>query len=255
MSAAADRIDRLDTALFDGVTSQSNIADRMSWLAIQRAIRCRVERYAYLEIGSYLGGSMQAYLVDPSCALIYSIDRRVPVAEDDRPREIWYERNTTELMLRNLERLDADQVGKVRTFDAAVVELDPLDFSVQPAVCFIDGEHTRSAVLADFEFCLRVSRPDAVIYFHDAGVVAAGLADVLAGLRARSIAHAAAKLGGSTFAVELGCENVLRDLRASTVAEDAERWLRREHLKHGVRRVIPRPLLPVARNIASLGRR
>ena len=82
MNAFAARLDTLDTSLFAHIRSQSTDDDKRTWLALQRAVRRLKGPYSYLEIGSYLGGSIQPYLVDPLCRRIYSIDRR-PL---ERPR-------------------------------------------------------------------------------------------------------------------------------------------------------------------------
>ena len=59
------RIERLDLSLFDSVPTQSTAGDRLSWLALQRAVRGATPGYTYLEIGSYNGGSIQQHLLDP----------------------------------------------------------------------------------------------------------------------------------------------------------------------------------------------
>ena len=59
------RVAALDLSLFDAIPSQSSAWDRRSLLACQAAIRQRIGRYVYLEIGSHLGGSLQTHVLDP----------------------------------------------------------------------------------------------------------------------------------------------------------------------------------------------
>ena len=83
MTAFEQRLAALDTTLFDAVPCQLYDDDRRSLLAVQAAVRRRAGAYRYLEIGSYLGGSIQAHLLDPRCERIYSIDNRSAAAPDE----------------------------------------------------------------------------------------------------------------------------------------------------------------------------
>ena len=72
----------LDLGLFAQITSQSTESDKRSLLAVQDAVREIVGpegKYNYLEIGSYLGGSIQPHLIDQRCERIFSIDKRPKV--------------------------------------------------------------------------------------------------------------------------------------------------------------------------------
>ena len=112
------RIQSLDVSLFEKIYSQTGIEDRESLLAIQNTTRNKYAPtpYAYLEIGSHLGGSIQPYLMDPQCSQIYSIDPRPRQQPDDRcPGYIAnYEHNTTERMLELLEKVDKEALPKIK---------------------------------------------------------------------------------------------------------------------------------------------
>ena len=56
------RLEKLDLSLFEKIESQSVPEDKESLLACQFAVRELRSGYNYLEIGSYLGGSIQPYL-------------------------------------------------------------------------------------------------------------------------------------------------------------------------------------------------
>ena len=179
------RIESLDTRLFDRVLAASTSGDRMSLLLLQRCVR-RSSSYVYLEIGSYLGGTIQQILVDSRCLQIYSIDKRPVIQADEMRGEGSYANNSTEQMMTGLRNaFPESQVDKIETFDSDASELNQGQFSPKPNFCFIDGEHTNRAVLSDFLFCLSVCAPDAVIALHDANIIFGGLAQIKRRLRDR----------------------------------------------------------------------
>lgn len=66
-----------DVRLLDHIEAQLLGADKRSLLDVQQAIRECVGQYTYLEIGSYLGGSIQVHLLDPRCKQNFLIDKRL----------------------------------------------------------------------------------------------------------------------------------------------------------------------------------
>src|SRR5580700_9906268 len=100
-SVFADRVAALDTDLFAHIESQTSDSDRKSLLAIHGAIAARAGGFVYLEIGSYLGGTLQVVIADPRCTRVISIDSRPQWSPDDRPGATrWeYTDNSTERML------------------------------------------------------------------------------------------------------------------------------------------------------------
>jgi hypothetical protein len=187
MTNLEDRITSLDVGLFDAVPSQTSLEDRESLLRLQRCVR-RAESYAYLEIGSHLGGTIQPHLADDRCSSIYSIDKR-PLDQPDESRGLWhYPENSTKRMLSGLqEAFPQSSVNKIRTFDADARELDPSTFAPKPELCFIDGEHTDRAVRSDFDFCLRACNRNGIVAFHDADIVVGGLTHIKRELTNRGI--------------------------------------------------------------------
>jgi hypothetical protein len=176
------RIERLDTTLFAQIQSQTTEADRKSLLAIQACTRERFTEYVYLEIGSHLGGSIQPHLLDPKCKKIYSIDKRPSSQPDERGPVYEYRDNSTERMVSLLTAISPESAKKVECIDGDAQFIPPSRISSSPNLCFIDGEHTRAAVVSDFEFCLRVSAAGATIVFHDAQIVFRGLRSVVSRL-------------------------------------------------------------------------
>lgn len=83
MTSLADRIEALDETLFDGVEAQMIYRDKRALLALHGAMAARRTPFAYLEIGSYRGGSLQVLVRDPRCDCVMSIDPRTGQTPDD----------------------------------------------------------------------------------------------------------------------------------------------------------------------------
>ena len=163
MNDIDQRIESLDTSLFDGVLAASTPGDRTSLLLLQRCVR-RSGDYVYLEIGSYLGGTIQQILVDSRCRLIYSIDKRPPIQADEMRGEGSYANNSTQRMMNGLRNAFPEaRLEIITTFHSDASDLDPAQFIPKPDFCFIDGEHTNRAVVSDFSFCLAVCTSDSII--------------------------------------------------------------------------------------------
>lgn len=193
-SEFAERLTRLDPTLWAGVVSSASATDRRTLLALQR--EARRPGYAYAEIGSERGGSLQAHLADPWCARAFSIDLRVSEADDTRGRRSWYEGNTTARMRAELERAQPGCTGKLTTFDAAARDVPPEALEPRPTVVFIDAEHTDRAAKADFDWALAAVRNDGWIAFHDATLVAGAIRRALQELRRAGRAHAGGVAAG-----------------------------------------------------------
>jgi hypothetical protein len=187
------------------VLSQSTDGDKRSLLAIQRAMRetRRAARYVYLEIGSFMGGSLQPHVPDPLCRKIISIDPRPPSLPDERGIAA-YPQNTAENMLRGLARVPGAELAKITTIEAGTGTLDPLSIEPRPDFCFIDGEHTDEAVLRDSRFCESALKGEGWLVYHDANIVYEGLIAFLADLQQRGVVFRACNFEDSVFLIELG---------------------------------------------------
>jgi hypothetical protein len=199
-----DRLEMQDVSLFKAVKSQSTRGDRASWLALQGACAERFGVFDYLEIGSHLGGSLQAMIRDDRVRGIVSIDLRPEQVWDERGKFIRYPGNSTQRMLDNLAQIPDADVEKIHTIDAGTRTLTPDDIPVRPQLAFVDGEHTHEGCLADARFCRSIIPPDAAIAFHDAGIIFSALVRFMAELRADGVAFVAYPLPESVFVVELG---------------------------------------------------
>jgi len=204
-AATFDRsISALDLRLFEQIPSESTSSDRRSMLAYQLATRDLVNGYGYLEIGSHLGGSLQPHLLDPRCERIVSIDKRPAKQPDDRGLNYRYPENSTQRMLELLREVSAEGLHKVSCIDADVRELTPDAVEGPIHLCFVDGEHTDEAVLADFEFCLSVLGESGAVVFHDANVIYNGLTEAVRRLQERRRSFHAYNLPDALFVIELG---------------------------------------------------
>ena len=238
------RIAALDIGLFDLIETQSNAKDRRSWLAVQRAVRDARPSFVYLEIGSYLGGSLQQYLQDPKCRRIYSIDNRTL---DDRHRG-----NSEQVMLDNLRTVAPEEMHKLVCFGTDARCLPDAGIAEPPDICFIDGKHTHEAVLSDFAFCLRRLRERRGHRLSRCRGNARGHQAVPASSQAVGPAyHVAHKLPGDTFVVALWGSPVGSDslIRRIAVATNGERWLWTAGVSGRARRRAPAALRPALASV------
>jgi hypothetical protein len=204
-----ERIERLDLSLFGHIVSQTTEDDRGSFLAVQTVIRRNFPGYAYLEIGSHRGGSLQPHVVDPKCGRIISVDPRPASQNDSRGQRFRYPENNTQNMLDGLKRIPGADISKIRTFETTTAGLTGEMIGVRPHLCFVDGEHTDRAVVGDARFCLSVLAENGAILFHDANVIYGGLQIWLEELRASGRVFRAAVVPGSIFVVDFGSAGYL----------------------------------------------
>lgn len=194
----------LDLKLFEKIPSQSTDEDKQSFLAIQLAVRELFDGYKYLEIGSYLGGSIQPHLLDEKCAKIYSIDKRPPQQPDERGIDYVYQNNSTARMLEHLKKVAEDKLYKLETIDGDTRQMQSYRIEEKIQFCFIDGEHTDEAVVSDFNFCLDVLDENGIIAFHDAQITYNGIAECVRSLEESGRKFRAYSLPHIVFVIEVG---------------------------------------------------
>ncbi len=223
--AIETRVKQLDVSLFDGIKSQSTSDDRRSMLAIQTAVCSRLESFAYLEIGSHLGGSIQPFLLDPRCTRIVSIDKRPTMQPDARGLPFKYAGNSTERMLKNLRGISTDGVSKIATFDVDSSEVATSALQSKMDLCFIDGEHTNAAAERDFAFCKSALAESGVIYFHDCNIVYQAIDAILKRLRASGCLFHAYNLPTSIFVIDFGMNIHEQDSIKEMLSENYKGYL------------------------------
>jgi hypothetical protein len=208
MNQIAQRTEALDVSLFDAILSQTSEWDRRALLALHAAAARLWISFTYLEIGSYLGGSLQALVRDPRCARIVSIDTRPEAPPDNRTSTWTYEGNSTMRMLQLLATVPDADTRKIVTFDVGTDALDVDKLPARPDYCLIDGEHTDQAVLRDAQFCASALDGHGVIAFHDRDMVRSGIHEFLR--QVWSDVSAAVVFNGLVLAVEFGNGAMLR---------------------------------------------
>lgn len=196
-------LSHLDLRLFEKIPSQSTDHDKQSLLACQLAVRELAPGYTYLEIGSYLGGSIQPHLLDPVCQRIYSLDKRPYSQPDARGFDWIYQNNSTARMMELLGEVLPD-TSKIITIDGDTKSIDLSQVTERVDLCFIDGEHTDEAVLSDFKFCLGVLKDNGAIVFHDAQITYNGIAACIEHLQHSGVKFTAYALPNIVFAIEIG---------------------------------------------------
>lgn len=202
MSDFDQRIAALDMGLFEKIPSQTTDADKQTLLACELAVRELKSGFNYLEIGSYLGGSIQPYLLDDRCARVYSIDKRPESQPDARGYDWVYQNNSTKRMLELLK--EVGPTDKVTTIDGDTIAIKPSDVTDKIDLAFIDGEHTDEAVVRDFRFCLDVLAENGAIMFHDAQITYNGIAASIYHLEENGRKFRAYSLPNYAFVIEIG---------------------------------------------------
>lgn len=251
MKTVGERIDALSVDLFEAIPSQTSLATRRSLLAVHRATARRHAEFSYLEIGSYLGGSIQPYLLDRRCRAIYSIDPRPGQQADDRAPGFsrTYTDNSTQRMLELLRGVDASQANKIATFEMDASRVDPSWIPTRPLVALIDGEHTVRAVLSDFAFCMRVLAEGGTVVFDDFSIVYPAVLAICRSLNRQRRRFVTARLEGKIFAIFFDPEKPLLDPFLRRCRSRKRLALPRYRVKLWLKSLLPGPVGTFARAI------
>jgi hypothetical protein len=153
---------------FFPIASQSTPDEKLFLLVAMRLGRMG-GGYSYMEIGSFLGGSLPPFLMDPLCEAALSVDDRGRIQPDERGIRYDYSRFTTRSMLNELARCHIP-TEKLTTFDGsidALMDVAPVSFDV----AFIDGEHTDEACFRDFLWTIPLMKSDSMVMFHDSSFI------------------------------------------------------------------------------------
>ena len=174
------KLDRLDLSQFDPIGSSTLKSDRLALLSIREALCAGgLNRYEYLEVGSAYGGSLQPHVVDPRCSRIFSIDPRPAEQRDERWTDpCHYGENSTQRMLGLLSAIPHADISKIQTFESCSWDISPAGIPATVNFAFVDGEHTNSAVIRDFEAVRRYLTPRSILAFHDCFVIPGAILDL-----------------------------------------------------------------------------
>jgi hypothetical protein len=150
------------------ITSQTSTSDKLCILGAIRLAR-RSGNYSYLELGSFRGGSLTPFLMDPACTSVVSVDDRGRVQPDERGVGYDYTEITTQNMLDEFHRRDLN-TNKLRTFDGSIDRLTDVGSSSFD-LAFIDAEHTDEACFRDFLWTLPLAKENSIVLLHDSTLV------------------------------------------------------------------------------------
>jgi hypothetical protein len=218
------------------IESQSSDRDKAFLLSAKRLIGDVAPGYDYLEIGSFLGGSLAPFLGDPACASILSIDERGKTLPDERGALFDYTGITTQSMLDRLHQAGL-ATTKLTTYDGSI------DTMVLPErrfdLAFIDGEHTDQACFRDFLWALPMMKPDSAVLFHDSSLIYKAIRLILLLLRKEGRAFTFLKHANSemsaVFLGALGRCDLGRYFEASESRDDFYAASERAVLEHSIR--------------------
>lgn len=194
------RINSLDLSLYDKIHSQTWDCEKESLLNIQSTIR--EYEYCYLEIGSFMGGSLQPHLLDPMCKLIYSIDSRKSQSNQKN--------NDLEFMMCGLKKVQND-LRKIITFECDARDISTNQINEKADFAFIDGWHSDEGVFSDFISCLDLCKENACIAFHDTFWVSNGILKIYDYLSLNRIKFKKYLLNGSISLIVLGENRIFQN--------------------------------------------
>lgn len=223
-SDIAHKVRSSDTSLFR-VPTQTSHNDQVTLLMLQAAVGDNTP-YAYLEVGSHLGGSLCPHLLDPKCRLAISVDPRPSSQPDERGRRFDYLENSTARMVAELSaRIPAESIRKLVTFDCDASELGTRKLSEKVDIVLIDGEHTNRAAFRDFVSILPLVKNDAIIVFHDAQLIHDAIANIETMLHFLGKSFYGCFALDNVYAMGLGSRAELVKETLRTVRHDSDSFL------------------------------
>jgi hypothetical protein len=215
-----EQIRRGDTSIFTILTALSD-ADRTTFMELQNLVGGLYPGYCYLEVGSDLGGSLIAPLMDSRCGSLVSVDLRPANQPDERGRTFDFPDNTTSRMLEVLANAGVSEraLARLRCFDSDLEQLPFWRVGQKAHLAFIDAEHTNQAVFRDWLNVSRFIAADSVVAFHDANLIFDALENIKAVLRHQSIKFSACYLPDTVFVLAFNnlASEVLRAFSGKTL--------------------------------------
>jgi hypothetical protein len=181
------------------IRTQTSDNDKIVLLKI-REILNSLGTYSYVEIGSFLGGSLTPFIKDVNCTRILSIDDRGRALPDERGISFDYAGVTHESMIHNLQSVGLS-TEKLQTFDGSVDKLPSAYLSEKYDFIFIDGEHTDFACFRDFVHSKKLLKYDSVVAFHDSTLISIALRLIIEMLKAKSISFTFLKVRNSEMSI------------------------------------------------------
>ena len=101
------------------INSQTSNIDKLVILNVIKVIKKNKKKFNYLEIGSFLGGSLTPFLSEKKCQLVMSIDKRNQKQDDERNEE-WSYKNIDEKDMVNGLKKHGLNTSKLKTFNGDI---------------------------------------------------------------------------------------------------------------------------------------
>tara|TARA_R100001443_G_scaffold111193_1_gene123782 strand:- start:249 stop:1004 length:756 start_codon:yes stop_codon:yes gene_type:complete len=206
------------------ILSQSSPNDRRVLLKLQDFIKEIYPTYNYVEIGSFMGGSLTPYLMDDSCLEVLSIDDRERQQPDERGACYDYATITSQTMLDNIVSKGLS-IDKIKIFDGDVKVFVKTDYDKEKKyhVAFIDGEHTDFACFSDFVNIRKLLESNSIVAFHDSNLVFKSLRNIRSLLESEGVKFKFIKVVDSEMTVILFGD--VCDIDLSSLISDSEDWM------------------------------
>ncbi len=199
------------------IASQTSANDKLALLKI-RDILSASGPYKYLEVGSFLGGSLTPFLRDEKCMSVLSIDKREKLISDERGAKYDYKGITNQVMIDGINSKGI-KTDKLMVFDGSVDKFETLEEKYDGA--FIDGEHTDAACFRDFIYAERLLKKDCVIAFHDSTLIYKALNLICILLESKNSIYRFIKIKNSEVSVLFMGSYVENNLTGIFEAEDS----------------------------------
>ncbi len=152
---------------FFPIPSQTSLVDKAVILKINKLMNLRTKNFIYIEIGSYLGGSLTPFLINENCKRVISVDKRNQIIDDERNEKWSYKKISEKLMIKGLKEKKLD-ISKLKSFNGDISEYRPKE---NYDLAFIDGIHTDKNTFSDFLYILDKINKHCIILFHDSVVI------------------------------------------------------------------------------------
>ena len=150
------------------IHSQTSEEDKIFLLNTIKFLHLNLKSYNYLEIGSYLGGSITPFLLDKKCKGVLSIDKRNLILPDERGENWDYKNISEKKMISNIIKKGI-KTDKLKTFNGKIKDLKKRKKIYN--LVFIDGEHTDINCFEDFINSMDFIKKDSIVIFHDSSVI------------------------------------------------------------------------------------
>ena len=152
------------------IESQTSNEDKLFILDIMQCLKVNSSSYNYIEVGSFMGGTLAPFLIENHCHAIFSVDDRERAQPDERGVNYDYAGITSEKMINNLHHYGLN-TEKLILHDGSIETLQINSNENMFDLAFIDGEHTDEAAFRDFLYIMDFMKKNCIIMFHDSTLV------------------------------------------------------------------------------------